>query len=274
MSGCATRLLLHPDTARKAAAQRPVAPETFGDHPEIVTVTNQNNCRLTGWAFFSPTNHGVIVVGDGNATGIAQTYEYNRYLMNKGFNVLVLSYQGFDSNEGKADINSLYGDVETFYRFCRRRFSDQPIAFMAESISTAPFFCYACHHPEIKALIIEAMVDPRSVAFAKLNDWWLFYPFYPFTIGAAWLVKIGIPDNLKVREALRFSSRVPALFIHHPGDKVTPYRIARRIYADYHGPKQWVTIEKSHSWERHMTASYDLEINEQVLDFLKRCLKE
>src|SRR5260221_7219144 len=148
LNGCATKVLLHPDTARKAAAQRPVHPGSFGDHPEFITVTNQNGCRLTGWGFFSPTNHGVILVGDGNATGIAQTYEYNRYLMNNGFNVLVLSYQGFDANGGKADMKSLYGDVETFYSFCRERFPGQPIALMAESISTAPFFCFASNHPE------------------------------------------------------------------------------------------------------------------------------
>src|SRR5437879_5256362 len=107
LNGCATRVLLHPDTARTAAARRPVIPGSYGDHPEFIKITNQNGCRLTGWVFFSPTNHGMILVGDGNATGIAQTYEYNRYIMNRGFNVLVLSYQGFDANEGKADIKSL-----------------------------------------------------------------------------------------------------------------------------------------------------------------------
>src|SRR5258706_750604 len=269
LNGCATQALLHPDTARKAAAKRTVGPGAYGDHPEFITVTNQNGCRLTGWGFFSPTNRGVVLVGDGNATGIAQTYEYNRYLMNKGFNVLVLSYQGFDANEGKANIKSLYGDVETFYSFCRERFPGQPIALMAESISTAPFFCFASNHPELAALVVEAMVDPKSVAFAKLNDWWLFYPFYPLTIGAAWLISAGVPDNLDVQRALQIPSNVPALFIHHPGDKITPYRIARRIFDKYQGPKQWVTLEKKHSWERHMTAGYDLEIQAEIVHFLR-----
>ena len=272
LNGCATQVLLHPDTARKAAAQRPVIPGSYGDHPEFITITNQNGCRLTGWGLFSPTNHGVILVGDGNATGIAQTYEYNRYLVNQGFNVLVLSYQGFDANEGKADIKSLYGDVEAFYSFCRQRFPGQPIALMAESISTAPFFCLACHHPELAAIVVEAMVDPKSAVFAKLNDWWLFYPFYPLTIGAVCLITAGVPDNLNVQKALQIPSNVPALFIHHPEDKITPYRIARRIFNRYHGPKEWITLEKKHSWERHMTASYDAEIKEEVVRFLKRRL--
>jgi hypothetical protein len=225
--------------------------------------------RLIGWAFFSPTNNGVILVGDGNATGIAQTCEYNRYLLNRGFNVVVLSYQGFDSNEGKADINSLFGDVEAFYVCCRSRCPGQRIALMAESISTAPLFCFASRHPEIAALVLEAMVNPKTVAFAKLNDWWFFYPCYPLTFSVALFMSGGVPDNLNVQKALQNHPAIPALFVHHPKDKITPYRAARRIFEQYEGPKEWLIVQADHSWERHMTASYDREISERVIRFLQ-----
>jgi hypothetical protein len=273
LNGCATRILLHPDTARKAASKRPVSPDAFDDHPEIIQVTNQWGFRLEGWGFFSPTNHGVVLIGDGNATGIAHTYEYNRYLLNRGLNVLVLSYQGFDSNGGEADLNSLYGDLDTFYSFCQKHFPGEPIAFMAESISTAPFFCFASHHPEIRAIVLEAMVEPKSVAYAKLNDWWLFYPLYPLTICFACLVSAGVPETLDVERALETSGAVPALFIHHPEDKITPYRTAQKIFTQYRGPKKWITLEKQHSRERHMTGSYDIEIQQEIVSFLKKAIE-
>ena len=273
-NGCATSVLLHPETARKAAAVRPVHPERFGDHPEIITITNQAGCRLAGWLFFSVTNHGVIIVGDGNATGIAQTYEYNRHLLNQGLNVLVLSYQGFDGNDGDADIGSLYGDLKTFYEYCRRRFPHQPIGLMAESVSTSPFFCFASNHPEIKALAVEAMVNLKTVPFAKVNDWWLFYPLYPVTMAAACLVSAGVPQGLSVQKALRHSHEVPILFLHHPRDRVTPFRIARRIFNRYRGPKQWITLQKDLSWENHMTASYEAGTSAEVLKFFKAYLHE
>ena len=50
INGCATQALLHPDTARKAAAQRPVDPSSYGDHPEFITVTNQNGDEV-GFAY-------------------------------------------------------------------------------------------------------------------------------------------------------------------------------------------------------------------------------
>lgn len=269
LNGCATQILLHPDTARKAEARRPVHPDSYGDFPEFITVTNQNQYRLTGWGFFSATNHGVVLVGDGNATGIAQTYEYNRYLLNHGFNILVVSYQGFDTNEGKADIHSLRGDLEAFYYFCLQRCPGQPISLMAESISTAPFFCFASRHPEITAVVLEAMVDPNSVAFAKVNDWWLFYPLYPLTFCAASLISAGVPESLNIQQALKSPSKVPALFIHHPQDKITPFRSARRVFDKYQGPKKWLTLEKKHSWERHMTGAYNVEIQKEIVAFLK-----
>ena len=150
-TGCATQVLLHPETARRAFAARPVDPATFNDHPEIITVRNASGCGLTGWLFASEINRGIVLIGDGNATGMAHTYAYNRFLLNHGFNVLILSYQGFDTNQGAADIKSLVGDVETFCQWCRIRFPGQPIALMAESISTAPFFVCASRHPEVSA---------------------------------------------------------------------------------------------------------------------------
>src|SRR5437867_1337874 len=155
LTGCATQIFLHPDIARRAFADRPVDPTAYHHRPEIITVTSATGHRLTGWLFSSETNRGIVLVGDGNATGMAHTYEYNRFLLNQGFNVLILSYQGFDTNDGPADTKSLVGDVETFYQYCRARFRGQPIALEAESISTAPFFVCASHHPEISAVIFE-----------------------------------------------------------------------------------------------------------------------
>jgi pimeloyl-ACP methyl ester carboxylesterase len=199
---------------------------------------------------------------------------YNRHLINRGLNVLVLSYQGFDGNDGDADIGSLYGDLRAFYDYSRRRFPHQPIGLMAESVSTSPFFCFASSHPEIKALAVEAMVNLKTAPFAKVNDWWLFYPLYPVTLAAACLVSAGVPQDLNVQKALQHSHEVPILFLHHPQDRVTPFRIARRIFNRYHGPKQWITLQKDLLWENHMTASYEAGTSAEILRFFKAHLQD
>jgi hypothetical protein len=184
-----------------------------------------------------------------------------------------LSYQGYDANEGAADIRSLLGDVEAFYLFCRERFPGQHIGLVAESLSTAPFLCFASLHPEVSALVLEAVINLKTIALAKVNECWPLYPIYPLGLCVALIVSVGVPDNLSFRQALGHHSVIPALFIHHPEDKVTPYRSAHRIFERYYGPKEWITLQTEHSKEFHMTASDDLEVRGRVIDFLENQLK-
>jgi pimeloyl-ACP methyl ester carboxylesterase len=269
LAGCASSIMLHPETARRDDKASPVNPAQNGDHPETIAVTNRFGQQLSGWVFFSRTNHGVVLIGDGNATGIAHTYEINRYLLHCGFNVVILSYQGFDSNEGDADIASLFGDVEAFYRFCKARFPGEPIALMGESLSTGTLFCFASRHPEIAGVVLDSTVDLKTVAFAKINDWWFFYPLYPLTFSAACVVSAGVPDDLSARRALERHSRIPVLFIHHPRDSVTPYRQARRIFKRYSGPKEFIVARTAAT---HVTANTDPKVREEVIDFLRLSL--
>jgi pimeloyl-ACP methyl ester carboxylesterase len=268
-SGCATRVFLHPDIANEACARRPVDPSAQGDTPQIITVTNALGRRITGWLFSTPGNHGVVLVGDGNATGIAHTYDYNRFLLHHGFNVLITSYQGYDTNDGPADIHSPTGDVEAFYSFARATFTNQPVAFLAESLSTAVFFSVASRHPEVSCIVLEAMVNPKTVAIAKAHDWWLMYPLYPLTLTVALCIKASVPEDLDVNRALDAKPTVPALFIHHPRDRVTPYRSARKIFDQYSGPKQWIDLSALDSPGHHMTGFHNPELTARVLVFFE-----
>jgi fermentation-respiration switch protein FrsA (DUF1100 family) len=272
LTGCASQIMLHPKTARQDAIEHPVDPLRNGDQPEVITVTNKFGHRLTGWVFASPTNHGVVLAGDGNATGIAHTYDYNRFLLHRGFNVVVLSYQGYDDNEGRANLDSLSGDVGAFYHFCQTRFAGEPIALVAESMSTAPFLCFASRHPEIAGMVLEGMVDPKRVALSKVNEWWLFYPFYPSSFVVASLIGASVPADLSVQQALKPRPAIPALFIHHPKDRVTPYGDARRIFEKYTGPKELILLRTEQLFVNHMTANSDSSVCGKIIGFLKENL--
>lgn len=273
-AGCVNSIFLHPETARTASVQAPIHPAHYGDVPQRFTVTNESGRRLNGWCFSASTNHGVVLIGDGNATGIEHTYEYNRYLLHRGFNIVILSYQGFDNNEGKADLDSLIGDVRAFYGFCQKKFPGQPIAFVAESLSTAPFFCFASRHEEIAGIVLEAMVDLRTVALSKAINWWPLYPIFPIIVPTVAVICAQVPADLSVQKALQEHSQVPALFIHHPEDRVTPYRIARRIYERYEGPKEFMVLQTDRTGEFHMTGAYESDIKDKIAGFVQHVLRE
>lgn len=272
LAGCASSVLLHPTTARRAVAASPVDPVRNGDRPQVITVTNSFGHRLAGWVFSSPTNRGVILIGDGNATGIAQTYEYNRYLLHQGFNVVFLSYQSFDSNEGTASLSSLPGDAEAFYNFCKQEFPNEPIALVGESLSAGVFFCFSSCHPEIAGVVLEGVVDLKTVALSTINRPWIFYPVYPIALPAALFVNAAVPRDLSAQRALQRHSVIPALFVHHPNDGVTPYTEARRIFGEYDGPKEFIIPNIDGSRGFHMTGNFDSEIKAKVINFIKQHL--
>ncbi len=262
---CASTFMLHPQLARNAAAKWPVDPSADGNRPEVIALTNATGHRLIGWVFASPSNHGVVLVGDGNATGTAQTYAYNRHLLNQGYNVVFLSYQGFDANGGTARLKSLSGDIGTFYQECQQRFLHQPIALVGESLSAGAFFCFASRQPEISCLVLESMPDLKRVAFTLLDESWKLQLFYPVTWPTAWIISATVPANLSAEGALQQHPVIPALFIHQPQDSVTPYRDVRRVFDEYEGPKELLIPQTNPQRSSHMTANFDPETRLRVI---------
>lgn len=264
--------MLHPQIARFAELKFPVDPGANGDRPDVVTLTNLSGHKLAGWVFASPTNHGVVLVGDGNATGIAQTYLYNRHLLRQGFNVVVLSYQGYDAIGGRASLSSLSWDIKQFYTFCKNRFPKQPIALVGESLSAGTFFCFGSRHPDVACMVLEGVVDLKHVAFTQVNESCLLRVLYPISAPFALIISATVPSDLNARSALRLNPAVPALFIHHPRDPVTPYTDARRIFENYTGPKEFIVPNLDEHRGFHMTGYSDLAVREKVLSFLRRYL--
>lgn len=265
--------MLHPQLARDAAAREQIDPARNGDWPEVVLLTNATGHTLAGWVFASPTNHGVVLVGDGNATGIAQTYAYNRHLLHLGFNVVFLSYQGFDANPGKASLTSLPTDIEAFYVFCTRRFPQQPVALVGESLSAGALFCFSSRHPQVACQVLEGTVDLKTVAFTRLKRSWILCLLSPITWPTALTISATVPDELSARRALQRHPVMPALFIHHPQDPETPYRDALRIFENYGGPKELINPRIETGQDFHMTGNFDPEVRARVIRFLKRNLR-
>jgi pimeloyl-ACP methyl ester carboxylesterase len=191
--------------------------------------------------------------------------------VHQGFNVVFLSYQGFDTNDGYADLASLCDDVGTFHRFCQERFPGQPIALIGESLSAGVFFCFASRHPEVACGVFDSVVDLKRVAFTKINDSWPLFVAYPITGPVALMISAGVPGELSAQKALARRSLVPALFIHHPEDPVTPYRGACHIYENYAGPKEFIRLETENA-DLHMAGQTKPEVQAQVLSFLRRHL--
>jgi hypothetical protein len=275
LAGCSVNdLLLEPQEARETQSADPVDPRRNGDRPEEIVVANADGRRLVGWLFAAPGDRGTVLVAGGNGMGIAHTYAYNRFLLGHGFRVLVFSYQGFDGNEGEADIASLPGDAAAFHQAMRRRFPGEPLAFLGESIGAIAGFCDA-GAGDFSGLALEGLIDPKSVADTIIDSYFSspLSDVMSFTIGrTSVLYSSAVPDTLS---ADRCSARLDAaevLFLHQRRDPVAAFATVAHL-AELRPRHSTILELPSPPSHAHLSLAGNAAAQAQVVDFIRSNLE-
>lgn len=271
LSGCSVNdLLLEPQEARETQAADPVDPRLNGDRPEAIVVTNAAHRRLVGWLFARPGDRGTVLVAGGNGMGIAHTYSYNRFLLGHGFRVLVFSYQGFDDNEGEADIASLPGDAAAFHQAVRRRFPGEPVAFLGESIGAIAGLCDS-GAGDFSGLALEGLIDPKSVADTIIDT---YFPsplsdVMSFTIGrTSVLYSALVPDALSADRCSARLAVTDVLFLHQRRDPVAAFTTVEHLakLRPRHSTILELPSPPSHA---HLSLANNTAAQAEVVDFIR-----
>jgi dienelactone hydrolase len=260
-SGCASFWLLYPGLARSHDPH--LDPRDSGYSYETVSVTNANGYRLVGWLFSQPHDHGTAMVLGGNAQDVSSTYAVSRYLIGNGFRVLIFTYQGFDANEGRAELTSLVGDAQAFYSFVQSRYPREPIAFVGYSLGAVTGICFG-DRERLSALVVEGTFNPKTIVEDK--HLWIAMPLEP-------LFRRSVPDELDTSRCLQNLKPAPIMFLHSPADPLAPYRAARRLYDDYQREKQFVETNPVAGSDAHYGSVSDPEARAKVLAFLEQHLR-
>jgi hypothetical protein len=269
LSACSVNdLFLEPREAQEVQAADPVDPRSYGDQREDVAVLNAARNKLTGWLFSRPGDRGTVLVAGGNGMGIAHTYSYNRFLLGHGFRVLVFSYQGFDGNEGEADITSLPGDTEAFYRYAAQRFPGEPIGFLGESIGATAGFCAAADD-EFSAVALEGLIDPKSIAYTITDTW--FSPPFSYVLTAmvrplAGLYASAVPDELGADNCSARLRQTDVLFLHQRNDPVSAFATIEHL-AQLR-PVHSSVVVLPRPTRAHLSLGHDIPAQDRVVDFL------
>jgi hypothetical protein len=271
LSACSINdLFVEPREALEQQAADPVDPRTYGDQPEDVQVINREQHKLTGWLFATPGDRGTVLVAGGNGMGIAHTYTYNRFLLGHGFRVLVFSYQGFDGNEGTADVASLAGDAEAFYRYAAERFPGEPIGFLGESIGATAGLCAAADD-EFSAVALEGLIDPKSIAYTITDTW--FSPPFSYVLAAtvkplAVFYNAAVPNELGAERCSARLRQTDVLFLHQRNDRVSAFATIEHLA--HLRPLHSSVVELPRPANlSHLSLNQDVPAQRQVLDFLR-----
>ncbi len=270
LPGCSVNdLFLEPAEARQTQALDPVDPRAYGDEPEAVTVVNQRHNRLTGWLFAGKGDRGTVLVAGGNGMGIAHTYTYNRFLLGHGFRVLVFSYQGFDQNEGEADIGSLAGDAEAFYAYAAARFPGEPIGFLGESIGATAGLCAAAKD-QFSALALEGLIDPKSIPYTITETWFappLSYLLTAVVRPTALLYTAAVPSELDAEGCSARLRQTDVLFLHQREDRVSSFATIEHLAGLRPFHSQLLELPRPAN-NSHLSLSHDAAAQTRVLDFI------
>jgi predicted alpha/beta hydrolase len=256
-SGCASFWLLYPGMAESNDPH--LDPKDAGYSYQTVSVINAQGYRLTGWLFDKSGDYGTVLVAGGNAQNISSTYSVSRYLINNGFRVLIFTYQGFDNNQGHADLSSLLGDAQAFYVFIENKYKGQPIAFAGYSTGAVTGLCLG-DRARLSAVVAEGTFNPKTVIADK-------HLYIAMAVDP--MLESSVPDDLDTAHCLQELKSVPVLFLHNPNDPLAPYDSARRLFDSYQGPKEFIDTKAAPGADAHYGSVSDSEARTRVLTFLK-----
>ncbi|SDY69192.1 alpha/beta hydrolase [Nitrosomonas halophila] len=272
LSGCASRLMLYPELARSMDVfyQPPAAPGRY--RLQAITVSNDSGHELRGLLVESEGDVGTVIVSGGNAMSRHHTLEYYSFLLGHGFRVLVISFQGYDDNEGRADLHSLVGDVAAFHADLQSRYPGERIAYSGHSISSAAGLCLPPRIEKLAAIMVEGAFNPKAIAYTKLKQAWYLWPLFPVLLPAALVVSATVPHTLDVTDCINSYDDIPIIFVHHPNDRVTPYRQALDLFGQYRGSKQFIVPRRANPPHYHANLGHDANTQKIIIQFLQTYL--
>lgn len=166
----------------------------------------------------------------GNAGNLYHRLDNVEMLVEAGFNVLIIDYQGYGKSGGKPSERSMYADGEAAYRYLleERGVIPERLVVFGRSLGAAVAIELASRNP-CGALIAESAFT-STLAMGKLHYSWL-------------------PGALLSGMTQRFDSlskvgrlRSPVLFVHGGADAIVPVEHGRQLFDASPEPKRWYEI--------------------------------
>ena len=227
LSGCAWRLVYHPDRdMREAPADR-------GLPYRSVDFETQDEVRLSGWWLPACNQRAVVLFCHGNAGNISHRLDSLLIFNKLGLSTFIFDYRGYGKSAGQPSERGTYLDAEAAWHYLvrTRKIPPEYIIIFGRSLggSIAAWLAQD-HHPRM--LILES-------SFTSLRDMVKDrFPWFP-----ARLVRNYQYDTYQYLQ----KTRCPVLIIHSRDDELIPFRQGQELYEAAKGPKEFLEISGSHN---------------------------
>jgi uncharacterized protein len=214
-------------------------PHNAGLHYELVRYPSLNGKQLTSMLFRTEREpKGIAVHLHGNFANVSNHFPLSVFLLGRGFDLLVVDYQGFGASEGRPSPKNTVEDGIASVRYAASVDRGGGVVLFGQSIGAAVASAVAAEEPLVRAVVLEAgFTRYRTITKTVMKRSWLTWPaafvFPPLFVRREW-----DPVDYVGRIAPR-----PVLIVHGTADGTIPVGMARELFAAAKEPKELWIIE-------------------------------
>jgi uncharacterized protein len=224
-------------------------PAQVGMEYEELRLVAGDGVGLQAWYVPSPEAQGHVLFLHGNAGNLSHRLQSLRDFHDMGYAVLILSYRGYGTSEGRPSEEGTYRDAQAAWRHLveERGISPDRIALFGRSLGGAVAARQAAR-ARPGALILESTFTSVPDLAADL------YPFLP----------VRLLSRFRYDTAgLMPSIAAPVLVVHSRGDEIVGFAHGETLFSRARGPREFLELEGGHNdgfartGERYRTALRD-----------------
>ncbi len=211
-----------------------------------VKVTTQDNIDLISWYHNkNSNNYKTILFLHGNAGSLEDRIHKINNFKNINVNFLLISWRGFNGNQGKPTEKGLYEDARSAVRWLKSKgINEKNIIIYGESLGTGVAIEIG-QNKKFAGIILES---PFTSMIAAGKD---KYPYLPIKL----LLKDKYESDKKIKNI-----KSPVLIMHGKVDNIVPFYMGKKMYELANEPKYSYFSD----YDDHM-----MEYNENLLKVLK-----
>lgn len=240
------------------------SPEVLKFTKEDRFFTAEDGTLIHAWRLpVKGKKRGTIYFLHGNAQNLSYHVANVFWLVDKGWEVVIIDYRGYGRTAGDPDFASVQQDALAGYQaLLNERQDNSPVIVWGQSLGASIAVNMVADLPEDKrpqGLIIDsAFSSHQKIVREKLGSFWLTYLFqYPLS----WF----ITDTYAPERSMARIQHVPVLIVHSENDPVISASHAKTLYQMAHEPKQlWLSQEQGHIavwddeiWRDHLVCLLD-----------------
>ena len=215
-----------------------------------VKIKTGNNIDLLSWYHNKDINsYKTILFLHGNAGTLENRIHKINHFKDINVNLLIISWRGFNKNQGKPNEQGLYEDARSAIEWLRSKgIKESDIIIYGESLGTGVASEIA-QHKNFAGVILESPFT-SMIELGKEK-----YPFLP----VKFLLKDTYESNKKIKNI-----KAPVLVMHGKVDDIVPFHMGKKIYEMANEPKYYYFSE----YDDHM-----MKYNEKLLKVIKNFIK-